>query len=174
MKRRLYARDNQAFEPIEIVENEQLVTISYKGKTIPVDLIETEKGQFNALINGESIVFSANRVDSETVEVATLLDYKAIKIYSERQKLAAERYGAASSEAAEGQILAPMPGLILRIEVAAGDEVTAGQPLLIMEAMKMENEIKSPLDGIISKISVADQTAVEKDDLMMVITGKTA
>jgi acetyl/propionyl-CoA carboxylase alpha subunit len=69
-----------------------------------------------------------------------------------------------SSGAAQGPrpVRAPMPGLIVRVEVAAGDRVRAGQPVIAMEAMKMENELKAESDGIVTRIAVERGQAVEK------------
>lgn len=62
---------------------------------------------------------------------------------------------------------APMPGLVLSIDVEVGKEVKKGDALLILEAMKMENVIKSPTEGIIKSISVKTGQAVEKNQLLL-------
>jgi propionyl-CoA carboxylase alpha chain len=69
------------------------------------------------------------------------------------------RYPDPSAQAAAGSLLAPMPGSVIRVDVAEGDNVTAGQPLLVLEAMKMEHEIVAPADGTVSalRVSVGDQ-----------------
>ena len=64
-------------------------------------------------------------------------------------------------------IKAPMPGLILEINVSVGQEVKTNDPLLILEAMKMENSFLSPRDGIIKSISVEKGNAVEKGQLLI-------
>lgn len=64
-------------------------------------------------------------------------------------------------------IEAPMPGLILDIPVSEGDEVKEGDALLVLEAMKMENVILSPRDGIIGKIAVEKGAAVDKKSLLI-------
>ena len=64
-------------------------------------------------------------------------------------------------------IKAPMPGLILEINVKAGDEVKENDSLLILEAMKMENVIASPRDGIIKSIAINKSDAVEKNQLLI-------
>ncbi len=61
-----------------------------------------------------------------------------------------------------GPIKAPMPGLVLRVLVAPGDRVTAGSGVLVLEAMKMENELTSTTDGTVSRVLVATGQAVEK------------
>ena len=66
-----------------------------------------------------------------------------------------------------GEIHAPMPGLVLEINVSEGQEVEKGDPLLILEAMKMENVIKAPGNGIIKKIHVEKGNPVEKNELLV-------
>ena len=65
------------------------------------------------------------------------------------------------------EIKAPMPGLVLEVKVTAGDEVKKGDPLLILEAMKMENIIKSPGDGSVKIIHIAEGSVVDKGVLMI-------
>jgi len=62
---------------------------------------------------------------------------------------------------------APMPGMVIRVEVEEGQPVSAGQGLVIVEAMKMENELKSPTEARVGKILVQEGTAVEKDQVLM-------
>lgn len=64
-------------------------------------------------------------------------------------------------------ITAPMPGLVVKIEVAPGDRVTAGQGVVIVEAMKMENELKAPADGVVSAVHVATGDTVAKDQVLV-------
>ena len=65
------------------------------------------------------------------------------------------------------EIKAPMPGLILDINIEIGQEVKEDDPLLILEAMKMENIITSPRDGIIKRISAVKGNAVDKNELLI-------
>lgn len=65
------------------------------------------------------------------------------------------------------QIKAPMPGLVLSVLVAEGDEVKKGDNLLVLEAMKMENMIKSPTDGVIKKITIKQGDKVEKNEVLI-------
>jgi len=65
------------------------------------------------------------------------------------------------------EIKAPMPGLVLEVRVTEGDPVKKGDPILVLEAMKMENIIKSPTDGIVKKINVKKGVAVEKNQVLI-------
>jgi biotin carboxyl carrier protein len=60
-----------------------------------------------------------------------------------------------------------MPGLVLEVRVKVGDTVKKGDPLLVLEAMKMENILKSPADGIIQKVHVQKSAAVEKNQTLI-------
>lgn len=66
-----------------------------------------------------------------------------------------------------GDVKAPMPGLVLDIRVSEGDEIAEGDPLLVLEAMKMENVLKSPTSGVIKSIAVDKGQAVEKNQILI-------
>ena len=65
------------------------------------------------------------------------------------------------------EIKSPMPGLVLEVNVKAGASVSKGDPLLILEAMKMENVIKSPADGVVKEVFVKPSEAVEKNVVLV-------
>jgi biotin carboxyl carrier protein len=64
-------------------------------------------------------------------------------------------------------LAAAMPGRVLRVLVATGDRVTLGQPILVLEAMKMENEVKSPRDGVVASVESAAGQAVSEGDVLV-------
>ncbi|HMI42929.1 MAG TPA: biotin/lipoyl-containing protein, partial [Gemmatimonadaceae bacterium] len=66
-------------------------------------------------------------------------------------------------------ILAPMPGLIVPVNVKVGDTVEAGQGVVVMEAMKMENELRATAAGVVKSVEVAAGTAVEKGALLVAL-----
>ena len=68
-----------------------------------------------------------------------------------------------------GKILAPLPGAILKVLVSVGDQVTEGQTVAVMEAMKMENEIEAPVSGKVSKIAVKEGDTILENALIMSI-----
>ncbi len=76
---------------------------------------------------------------------------------------------AASTAAAGTPVKAPMPGTVLDIKVNVGDSVKANQPIIILEAMKMENEIVTPIAGKILSINVAKGASVNTDDTLAVV-----
>jgi biotin carboxyl carrier protein len=77
------------------------------------------------------------------------------------------RSGASSH--GDQRVTAPMPGRIVRVLVRAGDTVAAGQPLIVVEAMKMENELKSLKAGRVKEVSVGEGTSIEAGRLLVVV-----
>jgi len=73
-------------------------------------------------------------------------------------------------DSGEGAVMAQMPGTIVDIDVNVGDKVTKGQKLLVLEAMKMENEIVAPHDGTVSEVSVAAGALVNAGDVLVVLS----
>ena len=67
------------------------------------------------------------------------------------------------------QILAPMQGNILKLNVGVGSEVKKGSVLLVLESMKLENDILSPIDGYVSQVLIKEGTKVELNQLMLII-----
>jgi propionyl-CoA carboxylase alpha chain len=69
-----------------------------------------------------------------------------------------------------GSLVAPMPGTVARVEAAAGQRVSAGQPVLVLEAMKMEHQVVAPADGLVAEIMVARGDQVEAGDVLATVT----
>ena len=92
-----------------------------------------------------------------------------VDVRTEAQQLL-ERFGLDADDAAAGrEVHAPMPGLVLRVLVAPGDAVEAGQGVVVLEAMKMENELAAPAAGTVAAVHVAAGDAVGKNDLLLEI-----
>jgi biotin carboxyl carrier protein len=91
----------------------------------------------------------------------------ALEALDERSKVIRELSGASSKARGSGNLTAPMPGLIVRVSVKEGDPVRAGQGLVVMEAMKMENELRASTDGVIKRVVATPGTAVEKGALLL-------
>ncbi len=77
----------------------------------------------------------------------------------------------AAGGGAEVAVKAPMPGLILKLNVAVGDSVKKDDVLMVMEAMKMENEIFAPEDGVVKEIKVKQGDQMQADEILLVLAG---
>ena len=85
----------------------------------------------------------------------------------ERTRAIRDLSAASAGPSGPAPVIAPMPGLVVRINVAVGDKVEAGQGLVVMEAMKMENELRATGAGTVRTIEVSVGTAVEKGALLV-------
>jgi biotin carboxyl carrier protein len=154
------------------VNGKQEFTIDGKnvnGEAVEWDLIEVHNNTFHILVNNKG--YNATLVSHNPEEKTMVInvngnDYEiAVK---DKYDLLLQQLGiSAKSSAAVNNIKAPMPGLIISITAQAGDEVKKGDGLLILEAMKMENVIKSPRDGKVKKVNVQLRQPVEKNQVMI-------
>lgn len=85
----------------------------------------------------------------------------------ERTRSIRDLSAAAAGPTGPAPIIAPMPGLIVRVNVSTGDRVEAGQGIVVMEAMKMENELRATAGGTVKRVAVSAGTAVEKGALLV-------
>ena len=90
-----------------------------------------------------------------------------VEALDERARTIRELSGTAAGPSGPAPLKAPMPGLIVRVNVQAGDAVQAGQGLVVMEAMKMENELRATAAGKVKAVVVSPGTAVEKGALLI-------
>ena len=87
----------------------------------------------------------------------------------ERTRSIRDLSAAAAGPPGPAPIIAPMPGLIVRVNVSVGDRVEAGEGLVVMEAMKMENELRATAAGIVKSVEISAGTAVEKGTLLVAL-----
>ncbi|HEY3294209.1 MAG TPA: biotin/lipoyl-containing protein [bacterium] len=92
-----------------------------------------------------------------------------VAIETDRERLLKQFLGGAEEVHQHAEVRASMPGLIVRIGAEIGGHVTKGHAVIILEAMKMENEIRAPIDGTVREIRVRKGQPVEKGDVLMVL-----
>ena len=90
-----------------------------------------------------------------------------VEVLDRAQDSARAAKKAAAGAAGPSPLRAPMPGLVVRVEVALGDVVEAGQGVVIVEAMKMENELKAPAAGRVSAVKVQQGATVERNQVLV-------
>ena len=90
-----------------------------------------------------------------------------VEVLDERMRAIRELAGATAGPAGPAPLLAPMPGMVVRVQVQVGDVVVPGQGLVVMEAMKMENELRATAAATVKAVIVQPGTAVEKGALLI-------
>ncbi len=134
-----------------------------------LDAIETSKNNYHILQDNGSIKASvlASNFNKKAYTVKVNNNTYEVNINDALdQQIEALGFEIGSSKKVN-EIKAPMPGLILEINVKVGQEIKENDALLILEAMKMENVINSPCDGIIKAINVKQSETVDKDSLLI-------
>jgi biotin carboxyl carrier protein len=144
--------------------------ISVDGKVYEIDF-ESVSGQpvYSLIVDGRS--HEAYAAQSEDIwQVLLRGRLYPITVEDEREKRLRSAAGGGVAETGEFHLKAPMPGLVVAIPVTEGDAIKKGQVLLILESMKMQNELKSPRDGIVGRVRVkAGETVEQKQTLLSVM-----
>jgi len=150
---------------VELARQDGAWKVSLDGNIIDVNAVEVAPNTFSILLKGESHqVRIAPRPDGSLTVHTGLAEYHAEVI--DPRSWRGRRHGALEAEGRQ-QIAAPMPGKVVRLLVKAGDAVEAGQGLLVVEAMKMQNEIRSPKSGKIEKLFATEGQAVNAGEVLL-------
>lgn len=168
-KRYIVSINQQEYEVLLLADNRVVVN----GEELPYHVASRTHGELSLLLDGLSYEVHAadTSLDSQTNDVTFLLNGMEIRATVDDPSSLLLKTLLRTQHRSSGtrQLRAPMPGLVTKIEVQKGEVVQAGQGLIILEAMKMENEIRSPEAATIEEIHVNSGTAVEKGSLLITI-----
>jgi biotin carboxyl carrier protein len=128
------------------------------GRELPVHAVYGENGVLSLLLDGKSYEVKQEIVGTETSVIVGHERFIA-SVRDPRSFRSRSRVGA--SEQGVMKIRAPMPGKVVRVLAGVGTQVEAGQSVLVIEAMKMQNELKAPKTGVVKKINVVEGAAVD-------------
>ncbi len=144
-------------------------TIMVNGEALAWDVTQLRDGYFHIIHDHKSYKAELVKADATTKSFTWKINGRNYSVsVKDKFDLLLEKLG--MSEAAGSKvnsIKAPMPGLIIDLKVKAGDVVKQGDPLLILEAMKMENILKSPGDGEVKSIKIKKGDSVEKNQVLI-------
>ncbi|MFN8529004.1 MAG: biotin/lipoyl-containing protein [Anaerolineae bacterium] len=139
------------------------------GERRDVDFRVLDEGLFSMIMQGKSYELVIEERD-DRVDVSVRGKVLEGQVLDERAQLLLTRRAGVTAGSGEISIKAPMPGLIVAINVREGDEVKSGQTIVVLESMKMQNELKAPREGIIQRISVQPGQTVEQNKLLITMT----
>lgn len=147
---------------VDLIERDGRTFVLRDGAEVPVDLATVRKGSAYSLVMGtESVPVVACGPNGDVVLTLGSETWKAT-VEDERERLLAEALGDKGGRRGGGTVKAVMPGIVRELRVAPGDAVRKGQPLLILEAMKMQNEVRADADGTVAEVHVTVGTTVAK------------
>lgn len=136
-----------------------------------VDVIPTGKNQFHLIKDGKN--YNAELIDIDFSQKRIQLKINGsrydVQLADQYDQLI-KKLGLSSTISQQVKAInAPMPGLVLKVLVKPGQAITKGEPLLVLEAMKMENVLKSPSDGKVEKVHIETGAAVDKGQLLIAL-----
>lgn len=144
-------------------------SLEINNHSFEADISQLDKNNFHALLKNKSYRVEVLSINKEEKTFSIKVNNR---IYNLTAK---DKYDALLQEMGfdkksgnkNADVKAPMPGLVLRVQAEAGQQIKKGDALLVLEAMKMENVIKAPADGTIKKVSVKQGDKVEKNQVMI-------
>jgi biotin carboxyl carrier protein len=150
---------------VEIGDNEYEVTLD--GRTVHVDASRSARTIYSIIEDGRQFEVIIDEQGAHGFDVLVGGQLLHLQAHDERSKLLA----ATAKAVATGpqRVEAEMPGKVVKIHVAVGAEVREGQGVVILEAMKMENEIPAPIDGVLREVAVTEGQTVESGQLLFVV-----
>jgi biotin carboxyl carrier protein len=139
------------------------------GEPFVWDLAKISDGNFHIIAGGKNYRAEVVKADVTTKTFTIKMNGKNLQVsLKDKFDLLLEQMGMNSTSASKvNNLRAPMPGLIIDLKVKAGDRVNQNDPLLILEAMKMENIIKSPGEGVVKNVKVEKGQSVEKGQVLV-------
>jgi biotin carboxyl carrier protein len=152
---------------VELTQTGERPVWTIDGQFLEADSAAVSPGVYSILINGKSFEV---RIERLGFELRAALAGRAFKIVIQDEREWRRNRGAAVEAEGRQQVFAPMPGKIVRVLVKTGDAVTAGQGLLVVEAMKMQNEIRAPKSGTIDRVAVVEGQTVNAGALVAVVS----
>jgi acetyl/propionyl-CoA carboxylase alpha subunit len=147
---------------VELPPGTGLMECSIDGRTVSVDARMLEPGvlslvmegrQYRCVLDGDGVVIGGRRYGFEVADPRSLQG----------------RRGAGGGAEGPRPVKAPMPGRVVRLLVEAGDDVAEGQGVVVIEAMKMQNELKSPKAGRVARVGVVVGDTVGSGDVLVVV-----
>jgi biotin carboxyl carrier protein len=152
---------------LELTKGERTWLCKVDDQEIEVDAALTARDVLSVLVGGKA--YEIKRERSLQGELHLVIGSARYAVDVQDPRSLRTRRAAGGGEAGPQKITAPMPGKIVRVMVVVGDEVKAGQGVIVMEAMKMQNELKSPKDGKLQKILTSEGSTVNPGETLAVI-----
>jgi biotin carboxyl carrier protein len=154
----------------KILVNSTHLTVEDSDTDYSIDCLETESGRYSLLLDGKSYSLTLEQIQ-EGVFTANINGKEfRVSVEDERNKQLSRFVRSSEEKGSKMVIQAPMPGLVIEIAIKEGERIGVGNGLLVLEAMKMENEIRSQVGGTVEKIHIIPGQTVEKGTPLLTIS----
>jgi biotin carboxyl carrier protein len=138
--------------------------VTLDGRPVAVDAVEIAPNRLSVLLDGQSFEITVTPSPDGKLKLQTGSQEFTAEVIDPRA-WSGRRHGHVEAEGRQ-QIVAPMPGKVVRLLVKAGDHVEAGQGLLVVEAMKMQNEIRSPKSATVERVLAKEGQPVNAGEIL--------
>lgn len=149
---------------VEILEDGGVLV---NGERHDVDFLNLGQSLYSIITNHHSLE-TVIEEDNGLVDVLFAGRMYETRVLDERALLMANRRGGLGG--GSGELNSPMPGLIVKVNVEVGQEVEQGETAVVLESMKMQNELKAPASGTVTEVKCAPGDTVDKNDVLVIIT----
>ena len=153
---------------VEVTRDGPRLLVRLDGRELAADAVEVATGTYSILLEGRSFEVRVQPEPGGRLHLQTYGEDFPVEVLDPRV-WRGKRSGILEAEGRQ-QVTAPMPGKVVRVLVAAGDKVEAGQGLLVVEAMKMQNEIRAPKSGTVERILVSEGQAVHAGHTLAIVS----
>jgi biotin carboxyl carrier protein len=168
MEVQLTGPSGKKLRTVELEREADRWKISLDGQPVNADAVEIDPNTLSVLLEGQAYEVRVTPAPDGVLSLETGLQEFTAEVVDPRA-WRGRRHGGQEAEGRQ-QIVAPMPGKVVRILVQAGDKVEAGQGLLVVEAMKMQNEIRSPKGGTVERLHVKEGQPVNAGEVLCIVS----
>jgi biotin carboxyl carrier protein len=151
-----------------VVDHERHITID--GEPYEIDFRRLPSGGVTSLLMNNRSIAADVEEHGDLWDVLIEGELYSIKVEDERAFRLSRQRTVGLTVNGEAMIASPMPGIIISVPVAVGDVVHTGQKVVILESMKMENELRSPMHGVVTHVFVEKGASVDKDQALVGIS----
>lgn len=149
---------------VELERNTERWKITLDGQPIEADIVEVAPNTVSVLLDGQAFEFQITQLPGGLLKLQARAQEFSAEVADPRA-WRGRRHGPLEAEGRQ-QVVAPMPGKVIRVLVKAGDKVEAGQGLLVVEAMKMQNEIRSAKSGTVERLFAKEGQPVNAGEIL--------
>jgi biotin carboxyl carrier protein len=153
---------------VELLRDGSGLRVTLDGRSVAVDAVEIAPNTLSILLEGQSFEITVTPSRDGKLKLQTGGQEFTAEV-SDPRAWSGRRHANVEAEGRQ-QVVAPMPGKVVRLLVKEGDHVETGQGLLVVEAMKMQNEIRSPKSGTVERIVAMEGQPVNAGEVLCVVT----
>jgi biotin carboxyl carrier protein len=155
---------------VELLRVGERLRCHLDGRTLEADAVEVAPGIYSILLDGESLEVRVEpRAEAGVHDLRIMVGRHEFLADVRDPRQWRRRRGTAAEAEGRQRVLAPMPGKVIRVLVKTGDSIEMKQGLVVVEAMKMQNEIRSPKSGTVERLMVREGQTVNTGEVLAII-----